>query len=223
MWTAHPRIKASTGYPDKYKDKDFYQSPHYLGAAWKAMPADYSRDRLGERVLDLLDDMNDWGQPKKILGEADLFELNAESELYGHLNVNYLKMNELPQYENGWDPVLESLRSGQYFTSTGEVLVPSLRINGKEFSKQATPDERGKINLEAELRWTFPLSFAEIIGSDGKQTYRERIDLSETSDFGKHTIKHAYFPKKELKWFRFEVWDVAQNGAFTQPVYLTQP
>ena len=33
----------------------------------------------------------------------------------------------------------------------------------------------------------------------------------------------SYFPKKELKWFRFEVWDVAQNGAFTQPVYLTQP
>ena len=45
------------------------------------MPANYSRDRLGERVLDLLDDMNDWGQPKKIVGEADLFELNAESEL----------------------------------------------------------------------------------------------------------------------------------------------
>jgi hypothetical protein len=223
MWTAHPRIKASTGYPDKYKDRDFYKSPHYLGAAWKAMPADYSRDRLGERVLDLLDDMNDWGQPKKILGEADLFELNKESELYGHLNVNYLKMDKLPRFEEGWDEVLETLRKGRYFTSTGEVLIPSLRINGKEFAEQATPDEGGKINLEVELRWTFPLSFAEIIGSDGKKTYRERIELSETSDFGTRTVRHAYIPKKDLKWFRFEVWDVAENGAFTQPVYLNRP
>ena len=223
MWTAHPRIKASTGYPDKYKDKNFYQSPHYLGAAWKAMPADYSRDRLGERVLDLLDDMNDWGQPKKILGEADLFELNAESELYGHLNVNYLKMNELPQYEDGWDEVLETLRKGRYFTSTGEVLIPSLRINGKEFAGRTRVDREGQIMITVDLRWTFPLSFAEIISSDGKKTYRERIDLSETSDFGTRTIHHAYTPKKGLKWFRFEVWDVAENGAFTQPVYLNQP
>lgn len=52
------------------------------------MPVDYFRNRLGERVLDLLDDINNWGQPKKILGEAELFELNPESELYGHLNVN---------------------------------------------------------------------------------------------------------------------------------------
>ena len=223
MWTAHPRIKASTGYPDKYKDKNFYQSPHYLGAAWKAMPADYSRDRLGERVLDLLDDMNDWGQPKKILGEADLFELNAESELYGHLNINYLKMNELPQYEDGWDEVLETLRKGRYFTSTGEVLIPSLRINGKEFAGRTRVDREGQIMITVDLRWTFPLSFAEIISSDGKKTYRERIDLSETSDFGTRTIHHAYTPKKGLKWFRFEVWDVAENGAFTQPVYLNQP
>jgi len=222
MWTAHPRIKSSTGYPDKYKDEAFYQSPHYLGAAWKPMPADYSRDRLGERVLDLLDDMNNWGQPKKILGEADLFELNKESELYGHLNVNYLKMDKLPRFEDGWDEVLETLRKGRYFTSTGEVLIPSLRINGKEFAARTRVDGEGQIMIEADLRWTFPLSFAEIIGSDGKKTYRERIDLSETSDFGTRTIRHAYSPGKDLKWFRFEVWDIAENGAFTQPVYLTR-
>jgi hypothetical protein len=132
-------------------------------------------------------------------------------------------MDKLPRFEEGWDEVLETLRKGRYFTSTGEVLIPSLRINGKEFAEQATPDEGGKINLEVELRWTFPLSFAEIIGSDGKKTYRERIELSETSDFGTRTVRHAYIPKKDLKWFRFEVWDVAENGAFTQPVYLNRP
>ena len=221
MWTAHPRIKGSTGYPDNYKSEDFYKSPHYLGAAWKAMPANYSRDRLGERVLDLLDDMNDWGQPKKIVGEADLFELNAESELYGHLNVNYLRLDDIPKYEEGWDAVLESLRTGQYFTSTGEVLIPSLRINGKEFTEQVSVDQNGQVIIEADLAWTFPLSFAEIISSDGKNISRDRIDLSETSDFGKCSVRHVLKPNQDLKWFRFEVWDIAENGAFTQPVYLS--
>ena len=142
------------------------------------MPANYSRDRL-ERVLDLLDDMNDWGQPKKIVGEADLFELNAESELYGHLNVNYLRLDDIPKYEEGWDAVLESLRTGQYFTSTGEVLIPSLRINGKEFTEQVSVDQNGQVIIEADLAWTFPLSFAEIISSDGKNISRDRIDLSD--------------------------------------------
>ena len=56
-----PRIKASNWTPDIYRDEDFYLSDHWLGAAWKAMPADLSHDRLGRRVLDLLDDMANWG------------------------------------------------------------------------------------------------------------------------------------------------------------------
>src|SRR5699024_10846537 len=64
-WTAHPRIKGSIGYPDKYKDEEFYRSNRFLGAAWKAMPADLSQPELGTRVLDLMDDMANWGQKKK--------------------------------------------------------------------------------------------------------------------------------------------------------------
>ena len=71
-WTAHARIKSSTGYPDAYKEEPFYKSDHFFGAAWKAMPADYSRDTLGWRVLDLLDDMANWGTPKYAIGEGDM-------------------------------------------------------------------------------------------------------------------------------------------------------
>ncbi len=38
-WTAHPRTKGSTGYPDKYRSAPFFKNEHFLGAAWKAMPA----------------------------------------------------------------------------------------------------------------------------------------------------------------------------------------
>ena len=44
------------------------------------MPADLSRPRLGERVLDLLDDMANWGR-KYVLGEVDVFKIDHTHEL----------------------------------------------------------------------------------------------------------------------------------------------
>ena len=64
MWTAHARIKGSRGFPDQYWDTPFFRSDRFLGAAWKAMPADLSQPRLGSRVLDLLDDMSNAGRKK---------------------------------------------------------------------------------------------------------------------------------------------------------------
>jgi hypothetical protein len=55
MWTAHARIKGSIPFPDGYRETEFFKSPYFLGAAWKAMPADYSRDTLGWRVLESLE------------------------------------------------------------------------------------------------------------------------------------------------------------------------
>ncbi len=67
--------------------------------------------------------------------------------------------------------------------------------------------------------WTFPLAFAEVISGDGTNVYRQRVDLSDTRSFGHRTLRLD----AELKgrtWVRFEVWDVAANGAFTPPVWL---
>lgn len=44
-WTAHARTKGSTGFPDAYKNETFYRSATFLGAAWKAIPADLSIPR----------------------------------------------------------------------------------------------------------------------------------------------------------------------------------
>src|SRR5205807_4333625 len=90
-WTAHPRIKASSWTPDIFRHEDFYLSDRWLGAAWKAMPADLLRQRLGERALDLLDDMANWGQKKYLPGEVDVFKLDHTHELYGAMNVNYVR------------------------------------------------------------------------------------------------------------------------------------
>jgi hypothetical protein len=214
--TAHPRIKASSWVPDAYKDEDFFRSDRWLGAAWKAMPADLSREKLGERVLDLLDDMANWGLPKYVPGEVDVFKLDHTHELYGHMNINYLKLDRLPSYEQGWQPVLDALRSGKFFVTTGEVLIPEFTAGGQESGGTIAET---KPEVKAELSWTFPLKFAEIISGDGSGVHRERIDLSDTEAFGRRTLSLSP-DLTGRRWVRFEAWDVAGNGAFTQPVWI---
>ena len=65
------------------------------------MPADLSHDRLGRRVLDLIDDMANWGQRKYVLGEVDVFKLDHTHELYGHMNVNYVQLDRVPAFRRG--------------------------------------------------------------------------------------------------------------------------
>lgn len=218
MWTAHPRTKSSYQFPDRYRAEPFYQSDRFLGAAWKALPADLSKPRLGVRALNLLDDMANWGQRKFMLGEVDVFKVQPDYELYGPMNINYLKLDKLPRFDDGWQSVLDALRGGRFFVSTGEVLIPEFRVGGKE-SGDFLKRPAGQCQLTAHLEWTFPPAFAEIIWGDGKQTHRVRQDLSAFGAFGQTTLNQEV-DLPGAKWARLEVWDVAANGGFTQPVWI---
>jgi hypothetical protein len=218
-WTAHPRIKASSWTPDIYRREDFYLSDRWLGAAWKAMPADLSRSRLGERALDLLDDMANWGQKKYLPGEVDVFKLDHTHELYGHMNVNYLRLDRLPRFDEGWRPVLDALRAGRFFVSTGEVLIDDFTVGGRRSGETLAMAPGAEPELRAHLSWTFPLRFAEVVSGDGQRVYRDRIDLTDTPAFGERTLRLRP-DLRGRKWARLEVWDVAANGAYTQPVWL---
>jgi hypothetical protein len=219
MWAAHPRIKSSTGYPDLYREKPFFKSDRYLGGAWKAMPADLSRPRMGWRVLDLLDDMSNWGARKHVVGEVDIFQVDRTTEFYAHANVNYLRLDRIPRFEDGWAPVLKVLRNGAFFISTGEILMPRFTIDGKQSGETLKLDKSGRAKLETELNWTFPMAFAEVISGDGKEVYRKQIDLSETGAFGKQTLREE-IDLKGKSWVRFEAWDVAANGVISQPLWV---
>jgi len=211
-WTTHPRIKASYMTPDAFKDEPFYRSGVWLGAAWKAMPADLSNDRLGVRGLDLLDDMSNWAvgapveQKKYMPGEVDVFEIDHTHELYGHMNVNYLRMAKVPAYED-WSGVLEVLRRGDFFVSTGEVLIHSFDLDAAA----------GKVR--AEVEWTFPPAFAEIVWGDGAAAHHRRVELAGRKEFGRERFEWPV-ETKAAKWVRLEVWDVAGDGAFTQPAWV---
>lgn len=218
-WTAHARIKGSTGYPDRYKDEDFFASDRFLGAAWKPMPADLSHERLGKRVLDVMDDMANWGHKKYVIGEADLFKIEPNYELYANMNINYLQLDKLPRFEEGWQPVLDAMEQGKFFVTTGEVLIPRFTVNGKGSGETVNLSGGKKADVVLALEWTFPLSYAEIVSGDGEQVYRERVDLSSTEAFGSKEF-HWNFDLSGRKWVRVEVWDAAVNGAFTQFVWI---
>ena len=220
-WTAHPRIKGSTGFPDRYRKQLFYESDRFLGAAWKAMPADLSQPRLGSRVLNLLDDMSNWGPPKYVLGEVDVFKIEPNHELYAHLNVNYLKMDTIPRFQDGWQPILDTLRNGQFFVTTGEVLIPEFTVNGSSPGAVAKLQKNQSAKVTLNLQWTFPLDYAELISGDGRTIKRQRLDLSDTAAFGQKSWT-VEIDLTGQRWVRLEIWDIATNGAFTQPIWLSQ-
>jgi hypothetical protein len=219
MWTAHARTKGSYNFPDRYRDRDFYRSDRFLGAAWKAMPADLSHPRLGVRVLDLFNDMANWGQRKQVLGEVDVFKVKPDYELYGHMNINYLKLDRIPRFDEGWQPVLDALRNGRFFVSTGEVLLPEFKVGGKGSGQTLRLRGGGTSVVEARVEWTFPPAFAEVIWGAGDRVQRQRLDLSDYGAFASKTLRIPV-NLKGAKWVRFEVWDIAANGAFSQPVWV---
>jgi hypothetical protein len=171
------------------------------------------------RVLDLMDDMANWGQRKYVLGEVDVFRVEPGHELYGHMNVNYLKLDRLPRFDDGWQPVLDALRGGHFFVSTGEVLMPEFSVGGKGSGQTLRLGGVTTTELEASLEWTFPPAFAEVLWGDGSRVHRRRIDLADGEAFSGRKLR-VPLDLKGARWVRLEAWDVAANGAFSQPVWI---
>ncbi|MEZ5365626.1 MAG: hypothetical protein R2748_25680 [Bryobacterales bacterium] len=207
MYQTHARTKGSTGYPDKIRNSEHFLDDHWFGAGWKAIPSDPSSPHLGDRILNLMDDMAQWGLHKLAWSEADLFQFDSTHELYAHMNINYVKADRLPSFDN-YGEILEPIVKGDFFVSTGEVLLPEVSIDGSA----------DQIKVAAEVRWTFPLRMAEVVWGDGEDVHREQISLETTAGFGSQTF-HWSVPAKGWKWARLEVWDVAANGAFVNPTW----
>jgi hypothetical protein len=213
---AHPRTKGTTGYPDLIFDKSWTKNDRYLGSAFKpGMGMDLSDTRMCEwRCFDSTDTMNNLYagsgvRPKYIIADIDTYQKGPEDDLYPNFPVNYLKLERVPGPDEDWSPVLKALRDGQFFVTTGEILIRSYGVEG-------TGDRR---TVTADVEWTFPLSFVEVVWGDGKTIDRQIISAADLPAFG---TKHFAIPfdAKGKAWVRFAVWDSAGNGAFVQPRWL---
>lgn len=210
VWQTHPRTKGSTGFPDAIRDKDFFQSNRYLGGSFQSLPVDLSQQRLcEERCFGLLDDMNNWAGPKYMIAEGDTYMKYPDDETFPQLMVNYVRLDRVPKFKEGWAPVLQALRAGDYFVSSGEVLLRNWSLEGSGAKRTYT----------AEAEWTFPPEFAELVWSDGTKVDRQLVNLKDMAPFGGRKFRLP-FDATGKKWVRFAVWDSAGNGALTQPVHL---
>jgi hypothetical protein len=212
VWQAHPRTKGSSGYPEAVRESEHFRSDRFLGASYQSLPVDQSEKRLCEsRCFGVLDDMNNWAGPKFLIAEGDTYMKYPDDETYPHLIVNYVKLNKLPKFDEDWSPILRAMRAGDFFVSSGEVLFRNMAIEG-------TGPRR---TLTADLEWTFPLEFVELVWGDGENTDRQIIPATELPPFGTHRFRIP-FTAAGKRWIRFAAWDSAGNGAFTQPVQVTQ-
>jgi hypothetical protein len=211
LWTAHPRTKNSEGYPDAYKDSNFFQSDRFIGASWESIPSDLSQPRLCElRCTGTGDDMSNWApKPKYLIAEGDTYTKWPDDETYPLLAINYLKLDRVPLYSESWEPIIEGMRQGNFFGTTGEILFHNWSIEGSGAKRIYT----------ASIEYTFPLEFAELVWSDGTKVDRQIIPLTDTTPFGTKTFQIP-FDATGKKWVRFSVWDSAGDGAWLQPIAL---
>ncbi len=210
MWQTHPRTKGSAGYPDAVRASAHFQSDRFLGGSYQSLPVDQSQKRLcEERCFGLLDDMNNWSGPKYMIAEGDTYMKYPEDETYPELVVNYVKLPRVPKFTESWAPVWQAMRQGNYYVSSGEVLLRDGSIEGSGAKRTYT----------ADLEWTFPLEFIELVWGDGKTTGRQVISATSWAPLGNQKVRLP-FDATGKKWIRFAAWDSAGNGAFTQPVML---
>jgi hypothetical protein len=214
---AHPRTKSTAGFPDATWSTPFLKNDRYLGVAFKpGMGQDNSEATMCEwRCFDAVDTMNNMNAgtgigPKFVIADIDTYRKNPEDDLYANFPVNYLKLDAVPGPDQDWSPVLKAMRDGNFFVTTGEILIKNYAVGGTGNSRTIT----------ADVEWTFPMAFMEIVSGDGKTVTKQRISATEMQAFGTKKLSIP-FDATGKKWVRFSMWDVAGNGAFTQPQWLT--
>ncbi len=131
-YTTHPRTKNTAGYPDGYRNKDFFLSDRNIGASWESLPVDLSEKRLCEvRCFGVMDDSSNWApKPKYMLAEGDTYTKWPDDETYPQLSVNYIKLDRVPSFKEGWGTVIDAMRTGNFFGTTGEVLFHNYGVSG---------------------------------------------------------------------------------------------
>ena len=70
----------------------------------------------------------------------------------------------MPGPDQDWSPVLKAMRDGNFFVTTGEILIKNYAVGG-------TGNQR---TITADVEWTFPLEFVEMVWGDGRRSSASR-------------------------------------------------
>ncbi|MBL8292463.1 MAG: hypothetical protein JNN08_11540, partial [Bryobacterales bacterium] len=140
------------------------------------------------------------------VAEGDTYAKYPDDETYPHLMVNYIQVPRLPAFDEDWSPITQAMRAGRFFVTSGEVLIRSVSLEGKNA-------------VNADVEWTFPLEFVEVVWGDGRETARKIVSATDKLA---HSTSRFRIPidLQGKKWVRFAAWDSAGNGAISQPIHL---
>jgi hypothetical protein len=142
--------------------------------------------------------MNNWAGPKYMIAEGDTYMKYPDDETFPQLMVNYVKLDRVPRYNEDWSPMLSAIKAGEYFVTSGEVLIKNFAIEGAGARR----------TVVAELEWTYPLEFLEVVWGDGKTVDRQIVSATDQGAFGSHTFRIPVDVTGK-KWVRFAAWDSA--------------
>jgi hypothetical protein len=167
------------------------------------------------RCWPLLDEMSNWqvdqpGPLKYITSISEVMHVSPGDDIYASQPVTYVRLAALPGPNNP-QPVIDALMHGQTFWTTGEVLLPAFAIVGEGRQRK----------IVADVEWTLPLDFIEVVWGDGRRSGRQVIPTTDLPPMGR---KHFEIPldARGKKWVRFAAWDIAADGAVTQPIRLKE-
>ena len=116
-------------------------------------------------VPGLLDEMNNWSGPKYMIAEGDTYMKYPDDETFPQLIVNYVKLASVPKFDEDWSPIVKAL-CAQAITSYRAARC-CCAIGHRGIGAQRT--------YSAEVEWTFPLEFVELVWGDGHTTGRQIV------------------------------------------------
>ena len=74
-----------------------------------------------------------------MIAEGDTYMKYPDDETFPQLMVNYVKLDRVPKFKDGWTPVVNALRAGDYFVTSGEVLLRNWARRGFWREAKLTP------------------------------------------------------------------------------------
>ena len=118
--------------------------------------------------------MNNWmadkpGPPKFVHAITETYENKPGDDIYSSGPVNYVKIAVAAQ-AGRLSPIVDAMKRGDYFWTSGEVLITNFAVRG-------TGNQR---TIVADVEWTYPLDFVEVVWGDGTKTDRQVISTTDS-------------------------------------------
>ena len=104
---------------------------------------------------------------------SETYQKGPGDDIYANNPVSYVKVDRLPGSDD-WSPIIDAMKRGDYFVTSGEVLIPSYSIEGAGTDR----------TIVADVEWTFPLDFVEVVWGDGQTTDWQIVSATDLPPFG---------------------------------------